>query len=175
MLRTVTRTRAVLSDPPGAGRPRCRRRLSLALLAVAGLLACGQAFSPEEELRALVAEGVRAAGEGDLDALLDLVAEDYTDDRGNDRRALRLVVGYHLRSYGTLHLLHRITGVEIDPEGAGLVSLAVAMAARPVGSAGELHEIEADLMRVELRAVRRKGDWKVVWARWQPGGPGDFL
>jgi hypothetical protein len=150
-------------------------RVSLALLAAAGLLSCGESSSPEDELRTLVAEGVRAAEEGDLDALVELVAEDYADDRGNDRRALRLTVGYYLRSYGTLHLLHRVTGVEIEAEGESRIAFAVAMAARPIGGAGDLAELEADLMRVELRAARREGDWKVVWARWEPGSPGDFL
>jgi hypothetical protein len=147
----------------------------LAMLATAPLLSCGESLSPEDELRALVEDGVRAAGEGDLDALMDLAAEDYRDEGGNDRRALRLTVGYYLRSYGTLHLFHRVTGVEIPAEGEGRVTLAVALAARPIGNGVDLGEMEADILRVELGAARRKGEWKVIRARWERGGPGDFI
>jgi hypothetical protein len=150
-------------------------RFLLAMLAAASLLGCGDSLSPEDELRALVEEGVRACEEGELDALMELVAEDYDDDRGNDRRALRLTVGYYLRSYGTLHLFHRVTGVELAPGGEGRVTLAVALAARPIGAGADLGEIEADILRLELRAARQRGGWKVVWTRWERGGPGDFL
>jgi hypothetical protein len=147
----------------------------LAMLAAASLLGCGDSLTPEDEIRALIGEGVRACEEGELDALMKLVAEDYEDERGNDRRALRLTVGYYLRSYGTLHLLHRVTGVELASEEEGRVTLAVALAARPLGSGADLGQIEADILRLELSAARRRGGWKVTAARWERGGPGDFL
>ena len=57
---------SVRYNPAAAMIPALRPPLLLAILALAGLLACGEPLSAEDELRAMVAEGVRAAEKGDL-------------------------------------------------------------------------------------------------------------
>jgi ketosteroid isomerase-like protein len=151
-----------------------RRALALALC----LAACGgSAATPEEEVRALVADFARAADERDAGAALELISDGYADPHGRDKQALHaLVVGYFLR-HEALHVLARVKQVELaEPPEAARVLAVAALTGAPVADVGELAGISADVYRFELEA-RREGDgrWRVASARWRPAQMGDLL
>jgi hypothetical protein len=123
--------------------------------------------SPEDEIRALIAEAERAAESKELAALRSMIAEDYRDAARRDRRELvRRLAGYFLRN-DSIHLLVRIREVRAADDGRGEVQLYLAAAGRPISDLQALIPLRADLYRVDLVMVREDGDWRVSSARWE--------
>ena len=81
-----------------------------AAMIAAIVVGCGEA--PEQRIRQWIEDARVAAEAGDVAALREMVAEDYADDRGNDRAAMLAMVGYYVRIEGGLHIWIRID--EID-------------------------------------------------------------
>jgi hypothetical protein len=149
----------------------------MATLAVlAGTSGCGPETTPEERIRALIRQGAEAAEARDLDALMELVAQDYGDDRGNDRRLLRALIGHLFRESRSIHVFYRVGSIEFPQEALAEIRLLVAVAGRPIDGGADLMRVEADLLRMELTATRAGShDWRVTKASWTSAEPGDFL
>lgn len=161
-LPTMTRNR--LQPPAWAA-------MILALL----LVACSRdAASPEAQIRTLVAQAQTAAKARDAAALRALVADDYADAQGNDRKAMEGLIRLHILRNQSIHLFTRIGDIVFLQPDRATVSVAVAMAGRPVVSAGELAGMNADLYRFDLELVRRGGDWQAQRAAWEPARLDDF-
>ena len=147
----------------------------LGMVIVLALAACSRQSSPEAEIRALVAQAQTAAEERDVRALRALIADDYADDRGLDRKAVENLIRLEVLRHQSVHLFVRIRGIEFPEPDRALVSVAAAMAGRPVANAGELVGLNADLYRFDLEWVRRGGEWQVRRADWKPARLDDFL
>ncbi len=138
--------------------------LRLPLLVLAALLAgCGaEPAPPEEALRAWLAQAEQAAEARDLDALLELVSDDYSDARGYDRddvaRRLRLLF-LRQKSVG---LLVDVDELSVFRDSAAEVLLTVAMAATNDALLG----FSADAWRFEFELRREGGDWRLLAARY---------
>jgi len=146
--------------------------MTLALL----LVACSRdAASPEVQIRTLVAQAQIAAEARDAPSLRALIANDYADAQGNDRKAMENMVRLHLLRNQSIHLFTRVRDIAFLQPDRATVSVAAAMAGRPVVSAGELAGMNADLYRFDLELVRRGGDWQVQRAAWEPARLDDFL
>lgn len=145
--------------------------LALALL----LAACSRdADSPEAQLRARVAQAQVAAEARDAPALRALIADDYADAQGYDRKAIENLIRLHLLRNQTIHLFTRIGAIAFPQPDRATVRVAAAMAGRPVASVGELAGINADLYRFDLELVQRNGEWRVQRAAWEPARLDDF-
>jgi hypothetical protein len=134
-----------------------------------GLSACGEdAKSPEVQLRERIAMAEAAAEKRDLDTLRDMVAEQYSDDRGLDKRTvLQLLRGYFLR-HRTIYLLTRIQNIDLPQPDQAKVTVFVAMAGQPIDTAQTLRSIRADLYRFDL--IFKAEDpthWQVINAAWR--------
>jgi hypothetical protein len=143
---------------------------------VLALAACSPQSSPEAEIRTLVAQARTAAEERDARALRGLIADDYADDRGHDRKAVENLIRWHVLRHQSVHLFVRIRGIEFPEPDRALTSVAAAMAGRPVANAGELMGLNAELYRFDLEWARRDGgEWRVRRAAWEPARLDDFL
>lgn len=131
--------------------------------------------SPETEIRAFVARAQTAAENRDLSALRALIAADYTDEQGNDRKAVENLMRLHILRNQSIHLLTRIRSIEFPEPGYALVSVAAAMAGRPIASADALVGLTADLYRFDLELIRQgRDDWQVQRAAWTPAQLEEF-
>lgn len=110
----------------------------LGMVIVLALAACPRQSSPEAEIRALVTQAQTAAEERDVRVLRALIADDYADDRGLDRKAVENLIRLQVLRHQSVHLFVRIRGIEFPEPDRVLVSVAAAMAGRPVANAGEL-------------------------------------
>lgn len=146
--------------------------MTVALVLV--LAACSRESSPEAEVRARVAQAQTAAEERDMRALRALIADDYADDRGHDRKAMENLIRLHVLRHQSIHLLIRIRGIEVPEPNRAVVSVAAAMAGQPVADAGELVGLNADLYRFDLEWARHGGEWQVRRATWEPARLDDF-
>jgi hypothetical protein len=149
-----------------------------AVAALAALLACGGCGgpSPEDQVRALIAAGELRAEAKDVRGLLDLVADDYADDAGRDRRELGAIVSLALQQYERVFVLVRIDRIAIAGEDSAEAALFVAIAGTEIADPSKLPSLSADLGRVSLRLTAGgAGGFKVVAADWAPAELTDFL
>jgi len=130
---------------------------------LAGLLAgCGEppAGDPETEIRMLVDSAETAAQDGDFDMLAELVAKDYADRAGRDRRALLLMTRGMLLRYARLELVVRVDEVQVLSPQLARVRLAVIAAG--ASAAG----LSADTFPLALSLRDEGAGWQVTRAEW---------
>lgn len=146
--------------------PGRQRFAPLWLLLGALLGGCGpSADDPRAGVEALVERAVAAAEAGDHRALLELVARDYEDGAGRDRRQ----VGFYLRTllgrYPGVTVAVRSLDIELDSPRLARAELALVAIARREGTPLPVG-LDADLIRLRL-ALRRDDGWLVTRAdRW---------
>ncbi|UCE85782.1 MAG: hypothetical protein JSU66_15875 [Deltaproteobacteria bacterium] len=145
-------------------------------LATAALCACGAPpSSPEQEIRSLVAEAVRAAEERDIGAVKELISERYADEQGRDKRAVGATIGFYLLRHHAVHVLTRVGDMTFPRAGRAQATVLAALAGDAIASVDSLAGMRADLYRFELRLAREDGDWRVTFASWRPATLGEFF
>ncbi|HRD65278.1 MAG TPA: hypothetical protein PKY50_03905 [Candidatus Competibacter sp.] len=145
------------------------------LVVVLALAACSRESSPEAEIRELVARAATAAEERNVRDLRAMIADDYADDRGLDRKAVENLIRIYVLRQQSIHLFTRVRNIEFPEPGRALASVAVAMAGRPVAGADDLVGLTADLYRFDLELIRYgRSEWKVRRAAWEPARLEDF-
>jgi hypothetical protein len=160
----------------GGTRHRFAVRVGLYLMLTLVLAACSPPRgTPEQEIRDLLEAAEAAAEARDLDALTRWVSDDYTDEHGADRAALRNTLRLVLLRHRNIHLLSRIDRFDLPAPDQAQVGLLLAMASRPFPEDAPL-ALSADLYRLELR-LRDEGDgqWRLVGADWGPAPPGQLF
>lgn len=142
-------------------------RLLLIALAAGGLIGCGDPPAPPEQaLRAWVAEGQRRAEEKDRSGLMEMIADEYIDARGNDRDAIEQLFRIYFLRANSIKLLTSIEDVRVFGDSAGEIDLKVGMAATHDGVLG----LSADRYNFELELVRDGDDWLLISGRWGETG-----
>jgi hypothetical protein len=132
------------------------------LLLLLLITACGRESSPEQQVRATIAAGERAAEERDAGALLDLVSERYSDDQGRDAELLAKYVRGYLLTHPSIHLVTRVESVEFPYRDLARVRVTIGSLARE-GAAATL-DLGADVDEVEIELTREGDDWRVTRA-----------
>ena len=138
------------------------------IAALSLLAACGREPSPEDAVRAVVAEAEAAAEARDASALFALVADDYRDGRGNGPDEIRRYVRGFLVMHQSVHLLVRIEEIELMATDLARLRATVAMAGREAETASA-SGLSADLYEFDVTLAREGGDWKVTRAEWRRG------
>jgi hypothetical protein len=127
------------------------------------LQGCGGAGdSPEDELRRWVSSAQAAVEAEDRATLMNMLAENYADARGNDRNAIDQVLRFYFLRQDSLVLLSKIEEITISGETAAIVKLTAAMAGANNAASG----FSADAYRFELELEHYDDDWLLVAARW---------
>lgn len=122
---------------------------------------CGKSVTdPEARLRETLSQAELAAETGDFDALAALVARDYADREGRDRRTLLLRLRGLLMRYPQLELI--VTVREIELLAPDLARVRVEVLAGGAGPAG----LTADAFPAELSMLDDGSGWKLVRAEW---------
>jgi len=159
-----------------AARPFARRAawLAAALWLAAG---CGGPEpTPEQQVRAAIADAERAATEHDFGALRDRIAADYRDAAGRDKAGLESILRIHFLRNQRIHLLVRVRELAVDVEaGTATVEALVATAGRPIAGLEGLATLDADLLWVDLGLARREDAWRVTRASWERARLEDLL
>lgn len=150
-----------------------RAALLFAALLVVG---CGGEPEPlEARVRALVAEAEASAEARDVDALMDLVVDDYRGPRGEPKSAVAPLARFALGRHQTVHLLTRISDVEVRDSTQARATVFVAMGGRPIQGPEELEALRGSLWRFEVLVRRDDGEVQVTQAQWRRARPDDFL
>jgi len=150
------------------------RRIA-ALLMLLGVVAAGCSGPDDEErIRELFSAAADAAQRKRAADLAALLADDYLDEAGRDKRAALQIVGVYLAQAGPIFVFTRVRDIEIEADRAD-ARLGVAVAAAPLTRVKELDEVRADLFLVTLRLRRDGREWRIVAADWRNVGLESFL
>jgi len=146
-------------------------RMGASALLTAALLVsgCGDApGTPEEQIRAWVAQIERASRERDVGVLKDAISGQYRDPAGRTQDDIHGLLVYHHFRQKTVYLLTRIEELDVlAPDRASLTLLA-AIAGSPATRFEALSDLRGDLYRFELELAAQDGIWQVTSATWGP-------
>ncbi len=141
----------------------------LMLLGIYGLIpcACSDDETPEQQVRDFIAAGIQAAENRKAGELRDMIDDDYMDVKGNDKKSVsRVALGYFLRNRN-IHLFSQINSIHFPKPEQADVQMYVAMTGKPVDSLDRVFSLRAELVRFDLKLVKRDGEWLLNNARWQ--------
>lgn len=153
-----------LTSNSAARFPGCRA-LSVALIAAASIIGgCSEPPSAEAEIRKTIARAEAGAESRDLGDLRPLIADEYLDERGYDKRQIEQVLRLLFVANQSIHLAVYIESIDIPNPGSATVIALVGMA----NTADRLPDV--DLYQFEVRMVKHDDkEWQVVDADWQRG------
>jgi hypothetical protein len=133
-----------------------------AVAAALVLLFWPQGQTPEDEVREVLTEMAAGAEEGDIQAVLSPIAEDWREASGMSRTNLQAVL---MREFLRGRRLHVILGpilVEVDePRASATFEMWLAEGA----SDFPLWPARNEVLRAEVELERRDGDWLLVETR----------
>lgn len=137
------------------------------------LSACSETAPPEQRVQRFIGQMEARAEQREFKDLVDQLAPDYLDDRGNDKlKAAAILRGFYLR-YKSVHLLTRIDSIDVrSPEHASAV-VYVAMAQHPFPAEDVLPD--ADIFRVELDLVADGDSFEILRSAWTRASAVDLL
>lgn len=139
------------------------------------LAACGDKVSPEDQVRQFLSAATAAAEARDVLAIRELIAENYTDAGGRDKRNLvGLTTGYFLR-HKNIHLFTQIGDIDFPVAGKAQVQVFIAMVGTPVSNAEALLDLRADLYQFDLSLMRNGDEWLLQKAEWQRANIDELL
>jgi hypothetical protein len=136
------------------------------ILLIAGLLAgCGDADSPEQQVRKVIAAIEVAAEQRDVSDLMRHVSKNYRDGNGDGPdEASRYVRGYFIANQ-SIHLLTRVEEIQFLSSDEARANVLVGMVGREAAASGSW-DLAADLYEFDVALLHEGGDWKVTYARW---------
>ena len=139
---------------------------TLILCTAAWILAgCGsstESGNPEDDIRAWVERGETAAEAKDRSGLLDLISENYTDSRGNDRSKIGDTLRVLFFRQNNIALLTSIDDIQFMGDSAALVNVTVGMAGTRNAGIG----LNADAYAFEFELEKQGEDWLLIGSRW---------
>jgi hypothetical protein len=137
-----------------------------ALLLLAALLGCGDADSPEAQVRKTIDAMEHAAEERDVGGVTEHVSAQFRDAYGRDGTELSQYVRGYFIANQSIHLLTRIENIEFPTSDEARAKITVAMVGREADEsdawnlAGEIYDFDVVFMRED-------DEWKVTYAKWR--------
>lgn len=152
------------------------RQIQVVLVVLAIVISgCSSKTSTEDRIRAVISMIEEAAEERSMSGVSKHLSVDYKDKYHLNRRAaVRSLLGY-FHQHRSIHLLTRITSLEIEAgKQAADAVVYVAMAGVPVESIEALVAVKANLYRFDIRLLEEEGEWKVNFSEWREAAIADF-
>jgi hypothetical protein len=135
------------------------------LIALVTLTACGDADSPEQQVRQVIGEMEAAVEARDVGEFVEHFSSEYRDAHGmTSDEAARHARGYFIANQ-SIHLLTRVEQIEFPVADEARARVLVGMVGRDADAAGNWN-LAADLYEFRLSLRQEGGDWKVSFADW---------
>jgi len=152
----------------GSTARRARRIAAIAALAFAGFLTgCDDATTaPQAAIETLVAQAELAGEAGDVESLTELLASDYSDIDGRDRRAMSFLFRRLFARFPNRMVVVRDLEIEVISEQLANASMQLVAAGRDAAASSPL-DIDGDRLYLRLALRVEGGGWRVVRAQWR--------
>lgn len=140
---------------------KCLKLFPIVCLLLAG---CSEPTSTEAAIRTTIEQAELAAEARDLGDIRALIAEQYADRRGNEKKEIENLLRLIFLAHQSVHLAVHIESIDIrGPDVADVIAL--------VGMADTADGLpDVDLYQFDVRLVSDDGeDWQVIDADWRRG------
>jgi hypothetical protein len=157
---------------------RSYRKIGVLIILVMAVLlpSCrGVRTSPEEQVRTLIRTAAVAAEQKNIGTLRDLLSEQYTDDQGQNKRAIESLLRLQFLRNENIYLYTQVQGVTLPRPDQAQATVLVAMAGTPIVSVQDLPGLRADLYRFEIEFTLENKTWRVQRAAWRRAELSEFL
>lgn len=146
----------------------------MAVLALLFVTGCSEPPPPEQRVQQFIEEMETLAEDREFMTIVDHIAGDYLDSRGNDKlKAATTLRAFYLR-YKTVHLLTRVEEIRVPSPDRAAVTIHVAMAQRPFPESGSALP-DADFFRVDLELAAAGDSYEILQSEWQRATAADVL
>lgn len=139
------------------------------LAAIGALAGCGDANSPEQQVREVIEKMEVAAEARDVGELMEHLSGDFRDVNGmGPEEAARHARGYFIANQ-TIHLVTRVERIEFPTAGEARARVTVGMVGRDAAAAADaidLTSLAADLYEFKIALRREDDEWRVTFAEW---------
>lgn len=147
------------------------KRLPIVLISVALCIAfigpgCKKPLSEEDRIRAMITETADLAKEKDIKGVLEHVSEDYKDQEGRDRDALRGVLFIYFKGYEKVGVFVRDIQVTVEGDEAAAAVKVVLTGGEDPDTLGGIVPKTGGGYLIDLKLVREGSDWMVVRSTW---------
>lgn len=147
------------------------KRVSIVLLFAvlcAALIApgCKKPQSDEELIKAMIAETAELARAKDIKGILENVSEEYKDQQGNDRNALKGILFIYFQGYETVGVFVRDTQVTVEGDQAQAQVKVILTGGEDPDTLGGVVPKSGGGYLIDMNLVREDGDWMVIRATW---------
>ena len=152
-----------------------KRSVSWLLPLLLALAACDPPTPPEQRVRDFITTLETRAENREYMELLDHIAGDYLDARGNDKLDVAAILrGFFLRNKN-VHLLVRIGDIQFPSNDRASVTLYVGIARSPMSDEEAAGLPHTDLHRIDLELVEDGDSYEIIQSEWRRAGAGDFI
>jgi hypothetical protein len=131
------------------------------------LTACNKPpTSAEDEIRQYIASGIEAAEQRNSGVLKDMIRDNYTDQKGYDKKQLVGLIRIYFLRNKSIYLFSRIKDIKITGNQNATVLLFVAMAGKQISDITQLSNYRASIYRFELQLFKPDDEWLLERAKW---------
>jgi hypothetical protein len=140
---------------------------ALAGIFIAALLCgCGDDESPEEQVRAVIANIEMGAESRDVGDVVAQLSARYRDGHGNGLEEVRRALHGYFIANQSIHLLTRVSELSFPHKDEARATVLVGMVGRDADAANAW-DLAADVYEFDIALLHEDGDWKVNWAKWR--------
>jgi hypothetical protein len=140
--------------------------LSVLLMCVLLAPGCKKPLSEEDKIKAMITETADLAKGKDIKGILKHVSENYKDQEGNDRNALKGILFIYLQGYQKVGVFVRDIQVTVDGgEAEAQVKVILTGGEDPDTLGGVVPETGGGYL-IDMKLVNEDGDWMVIRATW---------
>lgn len=146
-----------------------RRAALLALVLGIGLGGCrGEPTTPEEQVRAVIAEVAAAIEAGEVSSAREHISESFESARGHDARELAQLLTFHVMRHQRVSIVTRVHEVFVREPERVEVRAAAASAGRTIAGPEDLRGLRGQIYALELDFALEGDAWKLIFADWRP-------
>lgn len=155
--------------------PRVLLALSALFVVVVTLAACTREVSAEEQIKARLAEGVKALEEKDVKRAGALLAEGYKDSNGRDHRQMKALAFFVLRS-GPVRISLSDEQIEVEESGTRAKASMKVTALQTTGAPTTVGDLmpRGRAVPVQLDLVKSDDEWLITAIEGDGMGASDF-
>jgi hypothetical protein len=139
------------------------------LIVIGALAGCGDANSPEQQVREAIEKMEVAAEARDVGELMEHLSDDFRDVNGmGPEEAARYARAYFIANQ-SIHLVTRVERIEFPTDGEARARVTVGMMGREAAAAADaidLTSLAADLYEFKIALRREDDEWRVTFAEW---------
>lgn len=133
---------------------------------------CAKEVSEKDKVRMVIDQVAAAMQDKDIKKVMKHFADDYRDDRGNDRRTIKSFIFMQVMRQGQLSVFVRSADITIDEEGHKALAMVDVILAEGINT-GNITEIlpeRSSGYRFTVLFDKIDGDWLISNATWENVG-----